>query len=157
MAPRGMILLFPQRSLTYLGCFSWRLYSKKCLMRKIVFLLRREKHLKSLLFLWNIKEQGKMADSFIRSLTFLPVRCWTSIFSVALVLDNFDTESDVWDWKSWALFSTVWWKSACYKWWYVALAAVRFEWLYIQITYFAYADTAFQWYTKTQVIFFKSL
>lgn len=41
-----------------------------------------------------------MADSFVKNMTFLSVRNLTSIFSVALVLDSFDTENDVWGWKS---------------------------------------------------------
>lgn len=42
-----------------------------------------------------MKEQGKMTDSFIKSLTFLSVMYLTSIFSIALGLDSFNTENDV--------------------------------------------------------------
>lgn len=86
MTPQGMILLFPQRSLTYMGCFSQRLCSKKYLIRKTVSPLKREKHFKKPVIPVKHKRAGKMADSFIKSLTFLCVRCLISILNVALVL-----------------------------------------------------------------------
>lgn len=134
MTHQGGILLLPQRSLNSGGCSSQDGVFSSSEGR--LFTLSEWKYiLKSYLTLCNCKTQSAVAESFIKTLTFLAVKHLTSILSVCLELSSLgtETESAVGNPElGFGQFSEN--QHAKTKSGLMILAVMQFEWLYIQIT-----------------------